>query len=133
MNMHELVRDLEDRRARIRAMGGPDKIARQHDRGKLTARERLAAFFDDFEAALGTADERLVVETFASAREQGGGGDARRLAARARGTYAPDVETAARDLAARVRPGDVVLILGAGDVRPVGERLLTLLAAGSPA
>jgi UDP-N-acetylmuramate--alanine ligase len=94
---------------------------------------RLTAFFDDFEAALRTADERLVVETFASAREQGGGGDARRLAARARGTYAPDVETAARDLAARVRPGDVVLILGAGDIRPVGERLLALLAAGSPA
>ena len=94
---------------------------------------RLAAFFDDFEAALGTADERVVVETFASAREQGGGGDARRLAARARGTYAPDVETAARELAARVRSGDVVLILGAGDIRPVGERLLALLAAGSPA
>lgn len=94
---------------------------------------RLAAFFDDFEAALGTADERVVVETFASAREQGGGGDARRLAARSRGTYAPDVETAARELAARVRSGDVVLILGAGDVRPVGERLLALLGAGSPA
>jgi UDP-N-acetylmuramate--alanine ligase len=94
---------------------------------------RLVAFFDDFEAALGTADERVVVETFASAREQGGGGDARRLAARARGTYAPDVETAARELATRVRAGDVVLILGAGDIRPVGERLLALLAAGSPA
>jgi hypothetical protein len=26
-----------------------------------------------------------------------------------------------------------VLILGAGDIRPVGERLLALLAAGSPA
>ena len=94
---------------------------------------RLTAFFDDFEAALGTADERVVVETFSSAREQGGGGDARRLAARSRGTYAPDVETAARELAARVRSGDVVLILGAGDIRPVGERLLALLAAGSPA
>ena len=94
---------------------------------------RLAAFFDEFEAALGTADERVVIETFASAREQGGGGDARRLAARARGAYAPDVETAARDLATRVRSGDVVLILGAGDIRPAGERLLALLAAGSPA
>jgi len=41
--------------------------------------------------------------------------------------------TAARELAARVRSGDVVLILGAGDIRPVGERLLALLAAGSPA
>jgi UDP-N-acetylmuramate--alanine ligase len=94
---------------------------------------RLAAFFDDFVAALGTADERIVVETFASAREHGGGDEAKRLAARAGGTYAPDVEAAARELAGRVRRGDVVLILGAGDVRPVGERLLALLAAGSPA
>ena len=96
-------------------------------------RSRLAAFFDDFVAALGTADERIVVETFASAREQGGGDEARRLAERAGGTYAADVEAAARDLAERVRSGDVVLVLGAGDVRPVGERLLALRAAGSPA
>jgi acetyl-CoA carboxylase carboxyltransferase component len=46
-NMRELVADLEARRARIREMGGPDKVAKQHQRGKLTVRERLAAFFDD--------------------------------------------------------------------------------------
>jgi UDP-N-acetylmuramate--alanine ligase len=94
---------------------------------------RLAAFFDDFVAALRGADERIVVETFASARERSGGDDAKRLAGRAGATYAVDMEAAAVDLLARVRRGDVVLILGAGDVRPVGERLLALLAAGSPA
>jgi len=94
---------------------------------------RLLAFFDDFAGALRDADERLVVETFASAREHGGGEEAARLAQRAGGVYAPDVEAAARDLAGRVRRGDLVLILGAGDVRTVGERLLALLAAGSPA
>ncbi len=47
MNMRELVADLEARRAKIREMGGPEKIAKQHERGKLTARERLALFFDD--------------------------------------------------------------------------------------
>ncbi len=46
-NMRELVTELEARRARIREMGGADKIARQHTRGKMTARERLAALFDD--------------------------------------------------------------------------------------
>jgi methylmalonyl-CoA decarboxylase subunit alpha len=46
-NMRELVAELEARRARIREMGGADKIARQHARGKMTARERLAALFDD--------------------------------------------------------------------------------------
>ena len=94
---------------------------------------RLVAFFDGFAAALRDADERIVLETFASAREQAGGDDARRLAQRAGGQYAPDGAAAARDLAGRVRRGDLVLILGAGDVRTVGERLLADLAAGSPA
>ncbi len=47
MNMRELLADLEARRAEVRKMGGEDKIAKQHSRGKLTARERLSAFFDD--------------------------------------------------------------------------------------
>jgi methylmalonyl-CoA decarboxylase subunit alpha len=47
MDMRELLKDLEARRAEVRKMGGEDKVAKQHARGKLTARERLAAFFDD--------------------------------------------------------------------------------------
>jgi acetyl-CoA carboxylase carboxyltransferase component len=47
MKMDELVRDLEARREEIRQMGGAEKIEKQHGRGKLTARERFAAFFDD--------------------------------------------------------------------------------------
>ncbi len=47
MNMRELVADLEARRARVREMGGPERIQKQHERGKLTARERLSAFYDD--------------------------------------------------------------------------------------
>jgi acetyl-CoA carboxylase carboxyltransferase component len=47
MNMRELVRDLEARQALVRQMGGAERVAKQHARGKLTARERLAAFFDD--------------------------------------------------------------------------------------
>ena len=47
MNMRELVRDLEARRAEVRKMGGEERVAKQHARGKMTARERLAAFFDD--------------------------------------------------------------------------------------
>src|SRR5688572_20826326 len=46
-NMRELVAELEARRAAARAMGGEERIAKQHARGKLTARERLALFFDD--------------------------------------------------------------------------------------
>jgi acetyl-CoA carboxylase carboxyltransferase component len=47
MNMRELVADLEARRAKVREMGGLERIAKQHERGKLTARERMDRFFDD--------------------------------------------------------------------------------------
>jgi methylmalonyl-CoA decarboxylase subunit alpha len=47
MNMRDLVRDLEERQALVRKMGGEERVAKQHARGKLTARERIAAFFDD--------------------------------------------------------------------------------------
>ena len=45
--MRERVAALEARRAKIQEMGGPDKVARQHERGKLSARERFALFFDN--------------------------------------------------------------------------------------
>jgi UDP-N-acetylmuramate--alanine ligase len=89
---------------------------------------RLRAFFDDFVGALRTADVRVVAETFASAREAPDErAGARALASRAGGTYVADAAAGARVLAEQVRPGDVVLVLGAGDIRPAGERLLELL------
>jgi methylmalonyl-CoA decarboxylase subunit alpha len=39
--LRPLAEDLEARRARARLGGGPERIARQHDAGKLTARERI--------------------------------------------------------------------------------------------
>jgi methylmalonyl-CoA decarboxylase subunit alpha len=40
------LRELEQRLARARAMGGDDKIARQHAKGRLTARERIERLVD---------------------------------------------------------------------------------------
>ncbi len=40
------VADLKARRQRNLAMGGEEKIAKQHERGKLTARERIDLLFD---------------------------------------------------------------------------------------
>jgi acetyl-CoA carboxylase carboxyltransferase component len=37
---------LAEQRARAQAGGGPERVARQHAAGKLTARERIARFFD---------------------------------------------------------------------------------------
>ena len=44
--MSDYLAELEQRRARALEMGGPDKIARQHARGRLTARERIEGLVD---------------------------------------------------------------------------------------
>jgi propionyl-CoA carboxylase beta chain len=44
--MTDKLDDLRRRRERILAMGGPQRVARQHDAGKLTARERLDLLLD---------------------------------------------------------------------------------------
>ena len=41
-----LLQELQQRQSLAEAMGGPERIARQHQRKRQTARQRLAAFFD---------------------------------------------------------------------------------------
>ena len=41
--LRELSAEVRELEARLREGGGADKIARQHEQGKLTARERIAA------------------------------------------------------------------------------------------
>ena len=89
---------------------------------------RLDAFFDEFVAVLKRARAVVIVETFRSAREQADPhGRARALADAVNGRYAADGETAAHLAAELARPGEAVLVMGAGDVRPVGQRVLDLL------
>ena len=38
--------ELEEKRARALQMGGTEKVERQHDRGKFTARERIDRLLD---------------------------------------------------------------------------------------
>jgi acetyl-CoA carboxylase carboxyltransferase component len=45
-SVEEGARELRDLKARARVAGGEQAIARQHDRGKLTARERIAKLLD---------------------------------------------------------------------------------------
>jgi len=45
--LRPLAEELHARRAAARLGGGPERIARQHEQGKLTARERLALLIDD--------------------------------------------------------------------------------------
>jgi acetyl-CoA carboxylase carboxyltransferase component len=45
--LRPLVEDLAERRAAIRLGGGEEKVAKQHDAGKLTARERIDLLIDE--------------------------------------------------------------------------------------
>ncbi|MBN4059126.1 acyl-CoA carboxylase subunit beta [Endomicrobium sp. AH-315-J14] len=47
MDMQKLVTDLDGARERVLKMDGEERIKRQHNRGKLTTRERFAKFFDE--------------------------------------------------------------------------------------
>ena len=42
-----LLKDLASREKAAKAMGGADKIRRQHDKGRLTARERIDLLLDE--------------------------------------------------------------------------------------
>ncbi|HHT20339.1 MAG TPA: methylmalonyl-CoA carboxyltransferase [Tissierellia bacterium] len=44
--MSNKIQDLQDRRQKIEAGGGPERMERQHQSGKLTARERINLLFD---------------------------------------------------------------------------------------
>ena len=44
--VEDKIRDLKDREAKVLEMGGEKAVAAQRDKGKLTARERLALLFD---------------------------------------------------------------------------------------
>ncbi len=46
-SVEEMLADLERRRATALGMGGPERIARHHESGRLTARERLDLLVDD--------------------------------------------------------------------------------------
>jgi acetyl-CoA carboxylase carboxyltransferase component len=45
--LRPLVEELHERRARAKLGGGEERIARQHEQGKLTARERIALLVDE--------------------------------------------------------------------------------------
>ncbi|MGA2545379.1 MAG: carboxyl transferase domain-containing protein [Rectinemataceae bacterium] len=44
--MEEKIRRLEERRGKILGGGGPKRVAAQHEKGKMTARERIEALLD---------------------------------------------------------------------------------------
>ena len=92
---------------------------------------RTKAFARDFADALGTADHVFVLDVYA-AREQplagiSGASIAEHVTVPVR--YLPDFSSVAAQVAASVRPGDVVVTMGAGDVTMLGPEIIAALNA----
>ncbi|MGM0384487.1 MAG: UDP-N-acetylmuramate--L-alanine ligase [Actinomycetota bacterium] len=89
---------------------------------------RTRQFADRFAAALDLADDVVVTAIYA-AREDPEPGVSSELITRAmsRGRYVADRHDAAREIATRALPGDVVLTMGAGDVTDLADEILAAL------
>lgn len=47
MRVAEKIEELKQKRAQVEEMGGAERVAKQHEKGKLTARERIKLLFDE--------------------------------------------------------------------------------------
>ena len=82
---------------------------------------RLHDLFDDFAASFGDSSLPLFTDVFSAREVNTSGVHAGLLAAAAGGVYLPTLEESARYLEANVRPGDTVLLIGAGNVNTVWD------------
>jgi UDP-N-acetylmuramate--alanine ligase len=94
---------------------------------------RAAAMLDDLAAALATADHVVIADIWAGRDPDTSIASAAALAAAVSRYGGPDVaapgsvEATADHLAATVRPGDVVLVMGGGRSYVIADRLVALL------
>lgn len=92
---------------------------------------RTKTFAREFGNALDAADEVFVLDVY-GAREQPLAGISGATVAEHVGVpvhYVPDFSTVAEQVAAAVRPGDVVVTMGAGDVTLLGPEIISALCA----
>jgi UDP-N-acetylmuramate--alanine ligase len=93
---------------------------------------RTAMFVEEFGAALGLADDVVVLEVFAPGEQAIPGASGQTMAAHVplapeHVVFEPSWSAVAGHLAGRARPGDVVMTLGAGDVHLIAGEVLDLL------
>jgi len=91
---------------------------------------RTRDFLDDFAASLSAADRVFVTEIYASRERDTLGMSGRNIIEKMAGataTFVPTLEDATNILLEELRPGDVLLTMGAGDVWKVGEAILKSL------
>jgi UDP-N-acetylmuramate--alanine ligase len=88
---------------------------------------RTQALFEEFLTAFYQADHLVVMDVYAAGEQAIEGIDGRSLAEGIRGHghkdvhYIPDMDQVVEHLQATVRPGDLVITLGAGNIWQVGE------------
>ncbi|MEU4832772.1 UDP-N-acetylmuramate--L-alanine ligase [Streptosporangium sp. NPDC023615] len=95
---------------------------------------RTRFFADEFGTALGLADEAIVLDVYGAREDPEPGVSGALVAGKValpaeRVAYAPDRNGVPALVAARARPGDIVLTMGAGDVTELGPRIVAELAA----
>jgi UDP-N-acetylmuramate--alanine ligase len=97
---------------------------------------RTRALFDDFKTAFHRADLLVLTEIYAASESPLEGVNTAALveAVKLHGQrevyYMPDIDKLPLELFKLVRPGDLLLTLGAGNIVQAGEELLNLLRAG---
>ena len=138
----ELAADLRTAREIVQG-GGPDGSGPgQAGGGRVIAvfqphlYSRTRFFAAEFGAALGLADEALVLDVYAAREEPEPGVTGRLVADRVpggRASYLPGSGAVPDAVAAIAKPGDLVLTMGAGDVTALGPPILAALRArGGP-
>jgi len=118
------------------------KAVREHYRGKniITVFHphtytRTKALFKDFVASFPNTDELIILDIYGSAREKQGGVSSAQLAAAIRRRnkmtgrrqavrHIPTLKAATKYLRSQLGSGDLLLLMGAGDVFRAGENLI---------
>ncbi|MBF0301600.1 MAG: UDP-N-acetylmuramate--L-alanine ligase [Desulfamplus sp.] len=94
---------------------------------------RTKALFDEFTRAFYQSDLLILLPIYAASEAKIEGVDSETLAVGIRShghkdvSFAPDTDTCLKMVMERVRPGDLVLTLGAGNVYTLGDKLLNII------
>ncbi|GIH45801.1 UDP-N-acetylmuramate--L-alanine ligase [Microbispora rosea] len=124
----ELTADLRAARDVVTGDGRVIAVFQPH----LYSRTRF--FADEFGAALGLADEVIVLDVYGAREDPEPGVSGALVAGKIplsaeQVVYAPDRRAVPELVAGRARPGDIVLTMGAGDVTELGPKIVAELSA----
>lgn len=127
----ELAADLRAARDVVASFSGDGRVIAVFQ-PHLYSRTRF--FADEFGAALGLADEAVVLDVYGAREDPEPGVSGALVAGKVplpaeRVAYVPHRDSVPALVADRARPGDIVLTMGAGDVTELGPRIVAELAA----